>query len=136
MVISAISNGLKESVKERVGRFNSEHTYVDPSDIQLTLTNGGALTCKTILFSNWSPLSTMDADEQQLRKSIELFLSKSMEFISKDQNPTSIAFAVCDSCRDDCSSQNTTRIKEFTHENHLSSITRTTIIAYSKGRSR
>jgi hypothetical protein len=91
-------NGLKQGVIERAGRFNYEHTYTDTTGIQFTETNGGSLNCKKILFSNWVPFATSD-DENELRKSIEVFISKSIEYIVKDKNPTSIAFAVCDSCK-------------------------------------
>ncbi len=93
-------NGLKEGVIERAGRFNYEHTYTDTTGIQFTETDAGALNCKKILFSNWVPFAASD-DENELRKSIQIFISKSIEYIIKDKNPTSIAFAVCDSCKNE-----------------------------------
>jgi hypothetical protein len=86
-------NGLKEGVIERAGEFEYEHTYTDGSDIKFTQTNGGTLNCKQILFSTWAPLIN---DDQELRKSIDMFVSKSIEYAIKDRNLTSMAFAISD----------------------------------------
>ncbi|CAF1330481.1 unnamed protein product [Adineta steineri] len=97
IVISITSNGLKEGVIERAGGFEYEQTYTDETNIKFTETNGGNLRCKRILFSNWIPL-TLTNDHDGLRNSVKLFVSKSIEYATRDQNCKSIAFAVCDSC--------------------------------------
>jgi hypothetical protein len=93
-------NGLKEGVIERAGRFDYQRTYTDAPSTQFTETNGGTLSCKKILFSNWIPVTISD-DENELRKSIQVFILKSIEYIIKDKNSTSIAFAVCNSCKNE-----------------------------------
>ena len=84
---------MKEGVIERAGEFEYKHTYTDGIDTKFTGTNGGKLNCKQILFSTWIPPIN---DDEELRKSIEMFVSKSIEYAIKDRNSTSIAFAVSD----------------------------------------
>ncbi len=62
-----------------------------------TETDGGKLSCKRILFSNWLPTSLINND-QVVRSSIQSFISKSMEYTI---DALSIAFAVPDSCADE-----------------------------------
>ncbi|CAF4287034.1 unnamed protein product [Rotaria socialis] len=96
IVIPVTFNGLREGVIERADAFNYEKNYTDETNIKFTETNGGKLNCKRILFSNWTPSKTMNDDD--LRKSIKIFISKSIEHATKEKTQTSVAFAVPDSC--------------------------------------
>jgi hypothetical protein len=88
---------LKEGVIERSGVFTSKHSYTDTDGTKFTETNGGNLSCDRILFSNWIPSATSN-NENELRKSIQMFVSKSIEYGMKGENCSSIAFAVPDCC--------------------------------------
>ncbi|CAF2058941.1 unnamed protein product [Rotaria magnacalcarata] len=96
IVISATFNGLKEGVIERAGKFDYEKTYTDETGTRFTETNGGQLSCKQFLFSNWTPSS--NTNDNDLRQSIQMFISKCIEYTSVKENTKSIAFAVPDSC--------------------------------------
>ncbi|CAF3999400.1 unnamed protein product, partial [Adineta steineri] len=85
IVIPMTTNGLKEGVIERAGTFNYERTYTNATGPTFTETNGGKLSCKRILFSNWTP-QTLINDENELRKSIQVFVSKSVEYTLKEGN--------------------------------------------------
>ncbi|CAF4155468.1 unnamed protein product, partial [Rotaria sordida] len=100
IVISTTFNGLKEGVIERLGEIQNEVTYIDVDGTMYTETNGGKLNCKRILFSNWLPISLINND-QILRSSIRKFVTKSMEYITKEKATKSIAFAIPDTSTDE-----------------------------------
>ncbi len=100
IIISTTTNGLKEGVIERAGTFDYERTYTNVRGPTFTETNGGKLICKRILFSNWMPRGLTNEDND-LRKSIQIFISKSIEYATKERSTRSIAFAVSDSCRNE-----------------------------------
>jgi hypothetical protein len=97
IVISTTFNGLKEGVIVRAGGFEHEQSFTDTTGTEFIETMGGNLHCKRILFSSWIPPTTTN-DENDLRKSIESFVSKSIEYAANDRHLKSIAFAVPDSC--------------------------------------
>ncbi|UJR16812.1 hypothetical protein I4U23_003711 [Adineta vaga] len=100
IVIPMTTNGLKESVIERAGSFQYERTSTTPVGAKFTETNGGKLSCKRILFSNWITLSLINS-VSELRKSVQIFVSKSIEYAIQDQSTRSIAFAVSNLCGDE-----------------------------------
>ena len=82
---------------ERAGTFAHERTYTDATGTKFTEANGGQLSCKRILFSNWVPV-TLTNNDNDLQKSIQAFISSSIEYATKEQSTRSIAFAVSDLC--------------------------------------
>lgn len=61
-----------------------------------TETNGGKLNCKRVLFSNWLPPLLINNDDA-LKLSIKTFATKSIEYALKENDTSSVAFAVPDS---------------------------------------
>ncbi|CAF4751392.1 unnamed protein product, partial [Rotaria sp. Silwood2] len=69
----------------------------------ITETTGGKLNCKKILFVNWS-LPIMTTNDDHLSDSIQLFISKSIQYVIMDSQQSNlkiqlIAFAVPDLCK-------------------------------------
>jgi hypothetical protein len=84
-------------VIDRAGLFDSEHTYMDTTGVKVAEAVGGTLSCKRFLFFNWvPPTNTNDVDD--LQKSIQAFISKSIEYAINKKDTTSIAFTISDGC--------------------------------------
>lgn len=97
LIIPRMFNGLKDGIIERAGTFDYEKTEVQSDGTMYTETDGGKLSCKRILFSNWTPNCLIN-NENILKSSIRSFMTKSIEHMN---NASSIAFAVPDSCTDE-----------------------------------
>ncbi|CAF4593643.1 unnamed protein product [Rotaria socialis] len=100
IIISTTFNGLREGVIDRLGEIDYEKTHSDVDGTMYTETNGGKLNCKRVLFTNWLPNSLINNDNA-LRLSIKIFISKSFEYTIQDNDTLSIAFAVPDSCNNE-----------------------------------
>ncbi|CAF2676130.1 unnamed protein product [Rotaria sp. Silwood2] len=102
IIILSTSFGLKESLIERAGEIIEQQNKTNSIPF-ITETTGGKLNCKKILFVNWS-LPTMTTNDDHLSDSIQLFISKSIQYVIMDSQQSnlkiqSIAFAVPDSCK-------------------------------------
>ncbi|CAF0878197.1 unnamed protein product [Rotaria sordida] len=111
LIIPLVSYGLKQSLIERAGNIIRQEQPVDKTEkdknstpffIETTASN---LTCKIVLFSNWSPLKAAMNDDN-LVEHIRKFISKSIKYVimkneQSDIKIESIAFAVPDSCKNE-----------------------------------
>ncbi|CAF1053866.1 unnamed protein product [Didymodactylos carnosus] len=97
IIIPSTSNGLRENIIERAGidikslKYNQNQ---QKATVTLIETNSGKLPSKTILFSNWTPSGTYISSDDILRKSIQVFISKSTQYAITHLQSKSIAFAV------------------------------------------
>ncbi|CAF4642273.1 unnamed protein product, partial [Didymodactylos carnosus] len=97
IIIPSTSNSLRESIIERSGidikslKYNQNQ---QKATVMLIETNSGKLPSKTILFSNWTPSGTYISSDDILRKSIQVFISKSTQYAITHLQSKSIAFTV------------------------------------------
>ncbi|CAF3548575.1 unnamed protein product [Rotaria sp. Silwood1] len=109
LIIPLVSYGLKQSLIERAGNIIRQEQQLDQTEKDQNSTPffietiASNLTCKIVLFSNWSPLEVTMNDDN-LREHIRKFITKSIEYvILKNEQSNikieSIAFAVPDSCK-------------------------------------
>lgn len=100
IIVSTSPDGLQEGLIECTGSFNYERTYTDVTGSKFTKTNGDNLHFKRILFCDWISLTDID-NEAELRKAIQTFIAKSLEYAMKDEKLKSIAFATPDLCTEE-----------------------------------
>ncbi|CAF3581439.1 unnamed protein product [Rotaria sp. Silwood1] len=109
LIIPLVSYGLKQSLIERAGNIIRQEQQLDQTEKDQNSTPffietiASNLTCKIVLFSNWSPLEVTMNDDN-LREHIRKFITKSIEYIILKNEQSnikieSIAFAVPDSCK-------------------------------------
>ncbi|CAF2971948.1 unnamed protein product [Rotaria sp. Silwood2] len=97
IVVSSTSNGLRERIIEQAG-LDVNSLKCEPnqqkSSVRFIEATSGQVSCKTILFSNWTP--PMNIDNDGFRRSAQVFISKSIQYAIIQLKAESVAFALPD----------------------------------------